>query len=248
MKISAPGPVFSGKKALVVGGSGGIGGALSRELGRAGAEVWVHGGTSKERLERTLKAIRRLGARAQGFLYPIQDPEAGAGALLRRFPDPDILVIAWGPFTQAALEDMEPGDWIFLMNCNIIFPGIMISAVLRGMINKGWGRILLFGGTGTAEIRGFTGTPAYSAAKTALGVLAKSTARRGGSRGVTCNVLCPGLVDTEYTGEDARSYNRGHYPGRKGPSTLDIARAGIAMLTQPQMNGAIIPVDGGVVL
>jgi NAD(P)-dependent dehydrogenase (short-subunit alcohol dehydrogenase family) len=239
---------FSGKKALVVGGSGGLGGALARELGRTGAEVWVHGGSSRERLENTLKAIRRRGGRAQGFLYPIEDPEEGAKALLRRFPDPDILVIAWGPFKQAPLEAMEPKDWVFLMNFNIIFPGIMISSVLRGMINKKWGRILLFGGTDTTGIRGFTGTPAYSAAKTALGVVARSTARRGGARGVTCNVICPGLVDTEYSSEKARVYNQRHYSGQERPRPLEIARAGIEIMAHSQLNGAIIPIDGGVIL
>jgi 3-oxoacyl-[acyl-carrier protein] reductase len=246
-RTAPPGP-FSGKKALVVGGSGGLGGALARELGGAGAEVWVHGGSSRERLENTLKAIREGGGRAQGFLYPIEDPEEGAKALLRRFPDPDILVIAWGPFKQAPLEATKPSDWVFLMNFNVIFPGIMTSLVLRGMMDKGWGRILLFGGTDTVGIRGFTSTPAYSAAKTALGVLARSAARQGGTRGVTCNVLCPGLVDTEYSDEAARAYNQRHYPGQEGPSPLDIARAGVEIMTHPRLNGAIIPVDGGVIL
>ncbi|MDR1177267.1 MAG: SDR family NAD(P)-dependent oxidoreductase [Spirochaetaceae bacterium] len=240
--------LFSGKKALVVGGSGGIGGALSRELGRAGAEVWVHGASSRERLEKTLAAIRGEGGRAEGFLCAIHDPEAGARALLERVPDPDILVIAWGPFRQGPLERMSAEDWIFLTNFNIILPGILISSVLCGMIEKRWGRILLFGGTDTAAVRGFSTTPVYSAAKTALGVVARSAARRGGPFGVSCNVLCPGLTDTEYSGEEAKAYNKAHYPGVPGPGPGEIARAGVALMTHPGLNGAVIPIDGGVIL
>jgi NAD(P)-dependent dehydrogenase (short-subunit alcohol dehydrogenase family) len=245
---TAPPGLFSGKKALVVGGSGGIGGALSRELGRAGAEVWVHGASSRERLEKTLADIRREGGRAEGFLYAINDPEAGAKALLARFPNPDILVIAWGPFKQGPLEQMSAKDWIFLTNFNIILPGILISSVLYGMMEKRWGRILLFGGTDTTAIRGFTTTTVYSAAKTALGVVARSVARQGGPLGVSCNVLCPGLTDTEYLDEGAKAYNRAHYPGLPGPSPRELARAGVEIMAHPRLNGAIIPVDGGVIL
>jgi NAD(P)-dependent dehydrogenase (short-subunit alcohol dehydrogenase family) len=246
-RTALPG-LFSGKRALVVGGSGGIGGALSRELGRAGAEVLVHGASSGERLEKTLAGIRREGGRAEGFLYAIDDPETGARALLERFPAPDILVVAWGPFKQGPLERMSAKDWVFLTNFNIILPGIMISSVLYDMIEKRWGRILLFGGTDTAAIRGFTTTPVYSAAKTALGVVARSVARRGGPFGVSCNVLCPGLTCTEYLDEEAKAYNRAHYPGVPGPSPEEIARAGVEIMAHSRLNGAIIPVDGGVVL
>jgi NAD(P)-dependent dehydrogenase (short-subunit alcohol dehydrogenase family) len=116
------------------------------------------------------------------------------------------------------------------------------------MINNGWGRILLFGGTNTDTIRGFSTTAAYSAAKTALGVLAKSVAKSAGSHGVSCNVLCPGLTDTEYGDAEARAYNRSRSPGGKALDPVEIARLAADILENPQVNGAIIPVDKGVVL
>jgi 3-oxoacyl-[acyl-carrier protein] reductase len=239
--------VFTGKTALVIGGSGGIGSAVSVRLGALGARVMVHGGSSQERLDRTLALIREAGGRGEGFLCPADTPGA-AERILARVPAPDILVCAWGPFKRAALEKLDPADWEHIIQNNLIFPGILVSLVLCDMINNGWGRILLFGGTNTDTIRGFSTTAAYSAAKTALGVLAKSVAKSAGSHGVSCNVLCPGLTDTEYGDTAARAYNRSRSPGGKALDPAEIARLAVDILENPQVNGAIIPVDKGVVL
>jgi NAD(P)-dependent dehydrogenase (short-subunit alcohol dehydrogenase family) len=116
------------------------------------------------------------------------------------------------------------------------------------MMERNWGRILLFGGTNTDTVRGYITTPAYSAAKTALGVAAKSAARIGADRGVTCNVICPGLTDTEYLDGQARTYNREKSPGGRPLTSGDIALAALAVMENPAVNGAVIPVDQGTVL
>jgi NAD(P)-dependent dehydrogenase (short-subunit alcohol dehydrogenase family) len=116
------------------------------------------------------------------------------------------------------------------------------------MMRRKWGRILLFGGTNTDTIRGFTTTAAYSAAKTALGVLAKSAAKSAGSQGVTCNVICPGLTDTEYLDEAGRRYNRERSPGGKALEPEEIASLAVEILANPRINGAIIPIDRGLVV
>jgi NAD(P)-dependent dehydrogenase (short-subunit alcohol dehydrogenase family) len=239
--------VFAGRRALVIGGSGGIGSEVALRLGALGAHVIVHGGSSRERLDRTLARIRDAGGRGEGFLCPADIPGA-AERILARAPAPDILVCAWGPFKRALLGELSSEDWNYIIQNNLIFPGILVSLVLCDMINNGWGRILLFGGTNTDIIRGFSTTAAYSAAKTALGVLAKSAAQSAGSHGVSCNVLCPGLTDTEYGDETVRAYNQRRSPGGKALDPGEIARLAMAVLENPQVNGAIIPVDRGVVL
>jgi NAD(P)-dependent dehydrogenase (short-subunit alcohol dehydrogenase family) len=113
------------------------------------------------------------------------------------------------------------------------------------MINNGWGRILLFGGTNTSQIRGFSSTAAYSAAKTALGVLAKSVAKTAGKSGVACNVICPGLTDTEYTALEEREFNR-KKSGGKALTPGEVAQTALDVLESPVLNGAVIPVDRGV--
>ena len=105
---------------------------------------------------------------------------------------------------------------------------------------------MLFGGTKTAEIRGFTTTPAYGTAKTALGVLAKSVAKSAGNLGITCNVVCPGLTDTEYTSPDDRLYHREKAPQGKVLIPEEIAHCALGILENPVINGVIFPVDGGI--
>ncbi len=236
--------IFSGKRALVVGGSGGIGAALSLRLASLGAALTVHGGHSRERLNRTLDAIGAAGGQADGLLWPL-DQGASVARLLELAPKPDILICAWGPFYRRSLEDCTVKDWEFLTLSNLAIPGMLVSALIRDMIERTWGRILLFGGTDTAGIRGFSSTVAYSAAKTALGVLTKSAATAGGPHGVTCNLLCPGFVDTEYLDAQARSYALEHSPGRRLISTAAVADAAMAILANGAINGAVVPVDGG---
>jgi 3-oxoacyl-[acyl-carrier protein] reductase len=239
--------IFTGRNALVIGGTGGIGRAVAIELALLGANMTVHGGSSPARLDGTLEAIRKAGGRAAGFLCPADTPGA-AERILAQAPPPAILVCAWGPFRRGPLESLGPEAWRHTIENNLIFPGVLLSSVLGDMIKHEWGRILLFGGTNTDTIRGFTTTAAYSAAKTALGVLAKSTAKAAGPFGVSCNVLCPGLTDTEYTDRELQGYNKRKSPGGKVLNSGEIARIGTAILKNPQINGAIIPVDHGLAL
>jgi NAD(P)-dependent dehydrogenase (short-subunit alcohol dehydrogenase family) len=239
---------FRGRRALVIGGTGGIGRAVAASLAGQGAEVTITGGSSGERLDAALAELKAGGGTASGFLCRIGGPDGIApeqAARLVREREPDIVVCAWGPFQKAAIQDTEAEKWRFLTECNLIFPGILISSILGGMIKRGWGRILLFGGTGTAQIRGFTTTPAYSAAKTALGVVVKSTARAAAGVDVTCNIICPGLTDTVYCGEEDKNYNKQHSPGGTALKPEDIAECALGVLKNPGINGAVIPVDKG---
>ncbi|GHV53416.1 beta-ketoacyl-ACP reductase [Spirochaetia bacterium] len=245
--------IFAGKNALVIGGSGGIGRAVALGLAERGARIVLHGGSSQERLDSALKLVRAAGAECTGFLYPADSagPDIAAAEILsrvREFLDgafPSILVCAWGPFKQGNIEDMGPEDWRYLIENNLTFPGIVVSSCLGDMMNKRWGRILLFGGTNTDTIRGFKTTAVYSAAKTALGALAKSVARSAGPLGVTCNVICPGLTDTEYTSEALRAYNSERSPGGEVLKPEDIAKIALGALENSTVNGGIIPVDRG---
>ena len=242
---------FEGKKALVIGGSGGIGRAVCLSLAQRGAELRVHGGSSRERLESTLRAIKEIEGKAEGFLLSIDHPSA-AEEILSPFPDLDILVCAWGPFRRASLEAQDRELWQSMVMGNLFFPGLAVSLVLPAMMKKSWGRILLFGGTNTDTIRGYTSSVAYSAAKTGLGVIAKSVAKSVNKSGVncnvTCNVICPGLTDTEYLNENGRNYNRERSPGAKPLKPEEIVRVCMDVLENSRINGAIIPVDSGICL
>jgi NAD(P)-dependent dehydrogenase (short-subunit alcohol dehydrogenase family) len=242
--------IFTGRAALVVGGSGGLGAALARRLAGSGARLVVHGGRSAERLDRILAELRAAGADAEGFLMPLSGAADAAGLLDRAGRSSpsgsvDILAVAWGPFRRAALESTSPADWSALVEANLAFPGALVSLALGGMLGRGWGRILLYGGSLTDLPRGFAGTAAYSAAKTGLAVLAKSVARGCPGSGVTCNLVCPGLADTEYLDAAARAYALAKAPGGRLLAPEDLAEAGFQLLANPALNGSVLAADGG---
>jgi 3-oxoacyl-[acyl-carrier protein] reductase len=246
---------FEGRKALVIGGSGGIGRAIALALSERGASLTITGGHSQERLDDTLRAVRDAGAKAcgepggeaQGFLCP--DDEAGAAErIFNRAGSPDIVICAWGPFQREKLEELDEKFWQKAAWGNLVFPGTIVSFAIRGMIQRNYGRILLFGGSNTDTIRGYTTTAAYSAAKTALGVVAKSAARAGAPWGVTCNVICPGLTDTEYLDEETRAYNRDRSPAGRAMRVDEISQLAMSLLENPGINGAVVPADQGLVI
>jgi len=250
--------VFTGRRALVIGGTGGIGRAVALVLAEQGAVLTITGGNSPERLLATLSELDAVSGGHSGFLCSIGSPDglsaekAASFILEKTNGDIDILVTAWGPYKRQSLEATTSDDWRTLTENNLVFPGIMVSSVLQGMIDKKWGRILLFGGTKTSEIRGFLSTATYSAAKTALGVLAKSAAKsvrnaekEGAPPDITCNVLCPGLTETEYTTAEESHYNKTHSPGGKALTPREIANCALAILENPALNGIIIPADRG---
>jgi NAD(P)-dependent dehydrogenase (short-subunit alcohol dehydrogenase family) len=231
--------IFKDKKALVIGGSGGIGRFVSLGLANLGAELTVIG-VSEEHLKRI-----KAETHAETFLIKL-DADNAVDSVLKACPSTDILVCALGPFKRKMLAETTPAEWKHIVTLNLILPGSLISVYLGGMMERHWGRILLFGGTNTSYIRGWTTTTPYSAAKTALGVLAKSTAKNAAAFGVTCNVICPGLTDTEYMDEEARQYNRENSPTGVPITPEAVGAFAIDVLKNQHLNGAMLPIDEGI--
>lgn len=235
--------IFEDWNALVVGGTGGIGRYVSRGLAERGAALTVTG-FSHEHLERAGKELAEFGKNPRTLLLDFNAEEA-AGKLLAACPQADILVCSYGPFFRKPLARTAPADWARIVSQNLTLPGSLVSAYIGGMTERRRGRILLFGGTNTETVRGRTTTVPYAAAKTALAVLAKSAAKIGAPHGVTCNVICPGLTDTEYVDAAARDYNAANSPAGAALRPEDIAPFAITMLENPHLNGAVIALDDG---
>ena len=221
---------FAGKKAFVVGGTGGLGLAVSRRLQAAGADVVAVGRHHVDKME----------------IFEINlDIPSSHATLIELVSAADILCVARGPFLQKSLRDTTPDEWEHIVSANLTFPGKLVSASLPGMIAKKWGRILLFGGTRTDSIRGFRTNAAYAAAKTGLASLAKSVALAYANDGITCNVLCPGLSDTEYLDANLRVSLARKNPDGELIGADKIAEAAFFLLSSPECNGVSFPVDKG---
>ncbi len=154
----------------------------------------------------------------------------------------DILVCAFGPFLRSPLDRMSRDQWRRMCELNLALPGYLVTAVLPGMVRRGYGRIVLFGGTGTDLPRGYRTVAAYSAAKLGLTVIARSVAESYAGANVTCNVVVPGFVDTEYLTEAERRTYAGLSRGEKLVDPGAVARwvAEIVVSDDGVPNGAIL--------
>lgn len=229
--------------ALVVGGSGGIGRSICLALSAAGVRLSIQGRTrvKLEQLARTLfPAIPELiEADLSGCIIPSQ-----LEAAVQRC---DILVLAYGPFLYKPLSQTGIEEWRTLALANLALPGALASIAAPAMAARGFGRILLFGGTKTELPRGFKRNAAYAAAKSGMGVLARSIAAEYAGSNVACSVVCPGMVDTEYLDAGQRERFAQLTPGGTltEPERLADFVAHLVLGDMALVNGSVINADEG---
>ena len=230
--------VFEGRKALVIGGTSGLGKECASLLFREGARIIITG--------RTLPgdgAAQDQAAAVPGFI-PCDFEKEGIqaleqGSLNAAVKEADILVLAYGPFIRKKLEDTGAADWARLAMLDYALPGLAVSLALPGMMRRGGGSILLFGGTRSESILPRSLTAAYHGAKTGLSVIVRSVAKNYASKGIRCNAVLPGSVSTAPP-QNAPSGSEGFVV-----SPRDVAQAAVSLLANPAMNGVLLNVDKG---
>ncbi len=221
---------FSGKTALIVGASSGIGLAVARAVQRRGARIRGVGRHDVTGIDMTLLDLNK---------------RENCEKVLEMTDGCDILVVVRGPFFHEALDRTPPAIWESLVFANLVFPGQLVSAALPHMRRMAWGRILLFGGTRTDRVRGFRTNAAYAAAKTGLSSLVLSVAQQYSSEGITCNALCPGFVDSAGMDSDLRSELQLKSPGGQLVSEKELTEAALFLLESSPVTGTVLRVDRG---
>jgi len=187
---------LSGKKALVTGASGGIGGAIARALHRQGAHLALSG-TKVAVLE---ALAGELGERAHVVPADLADPEAGEkliGEAEAALGQIDILVNNAGLTRDMIAIRLGDEDWQKVLDVNLTAGFRLARACLRNMMRRRWGRII-----GIGSVVGQTGNPGqanYAAAKAGLIGMSKALAAEVASRNITVNVVAPGFIDTAMT-------------------------------------------------
>ena len=242
---------FEGKKAVVLGGSGGIGFEISRMLLKNGAKVVVHG-RNFEKLHQIKLDFegenRNFCGRVETVAFDFDREKfeslenSELGEMLK---SADILCVCYGPFLQKSLEKTSIFEWKKTALLDYALPGFCVSASLPEMIKKHFGRILLFGGTGTGFRQEFLTNAAYAGAKTGLGVIVQSVACGFAEFGITCNGILPGFTETEYLSEKTLEDCRKKMPGKKLISRESVASAAEFLLKNPDLNGVLLKLDRG---
>ena len=232
---------------MIIGGSGGIGRACVWQLAQLGAQLVVHGGGDRRRLQALLDELRQAGYPAKGFSRAIA-PHKRTETLLRalkRLPPADILVVGFGPLLERPLIETSPAEWRRMLDLNLVLPAALIVSVLPAMLAGNFGRIVLFGVAGVERLRGYREIPAYAAAKAGLADLVRSVALLTNGHNVTINAICPGYVHTEYSSPRQLERYRRRVPGGELLAPDKIA-AEVARLAQPAaaaINGELLAIQ-----
>ncbi len=239
---------------MVVGGSGGIGSAVSRMLVKNGASVVIHGSRRSEKFSRLgdeLNLLASSGPAGQKIecvtqeINPVDFMKFENSLLGRHIKSADILCICYGPFLQVPCHEMTSSRWNDVALMDFAFPGLCATLSLSNMLEKKWGRMLFFGGTRTYQINGFKTNAAYGAAKTALSSFVKSLSLSYSSVGITANLICPGFTETEYQPDSLLESLKMKMPSGKLVQPDSIAEKAFMLLSSPDVNGVLLPVDYG---
>lgn len=241
---------LSGKRALVTGASGGIGGAIARALHGAGATVALSG--TREAPLAALAA--ELGPRALVLACDLSDP-AAIEALPKRAAEAmgaiDILVNNAGITRDNLFMRMSDEEWQSVIDVNLTATFRLCRGVVRGMMKARWGRIV-----NITSVVGATGNPGqanYAAAKAGLVGLSKSLAQEVASRAITVNCIAPGFIATAMTdklNDEQKARILTQIPAGRMGGADEIAAAALylASVEAGYVTGATLHVNGGMAM
>ena len=183
------------RRALVTGGSGDIGGAICRRLAVDGMHVVVHGHANLSRAEAVAAAIRGRGGSAEAVAFDVADGDATRAsieALLRDGPL-HVVVNNAGVHDDAPLAGMSAAQWTRVVDVSLHGFFHVTQPLLLPMARARFGRIVSI--SSVAAVLGNRGQANYAAAKAALHGATRSLAREMAGRGITANVVAPGVIE-----------------------------------------------------
>jgi 3-oxoacyl-[acyl-carrier protein] reductase len=246
---------LTGRVALVTGGGRGLGRAIALALARQGADVGVNYRSNAASAAEVVTEIRAMGRAAiaiQGDTSAGREAcEAIVKAAIDEFGKVDILVNNAGITRDNLMMRMDEEEWESVLDTNLSGPFWMTRAIARPMLRARSGRIINM--SSVAGRMGNVGQANYASAKAGLIGLTKSVARELASRGITCNAIAPGLIETELTAdvsEAARKFVIDSTPLGYIGSVEDVAAAAVYFASDESryVTGQVLGVDGGMMM
>ena len=246
MTTDVPPEPFRGRVALVTGGSGGIGQAISLALAAEGALVAVHYSRGRAAAEKVAAQITGQGGRAVALGADLSSaiaPGELVTATEQALGPIDLLVSNAGVGQQRTLEEVTTAEFDQTLAVNLRAPFLLAQRVLPQMRARGFGRSLFM-----SSVAGFTGGivgPHYGSSKAGLHGLVHFLAARFAADGITVNGLAPALIaDTAMLPGDPSELARRVPVGRLG-QPAEVADLALAVLGNAYLTNQVISIDGG---
>jgi 3-oxoacyl-[acyl-carrier protein] reductase len=240
---------LSGRVALVTGASRGIGRAIATRLAAQGAHVVA--AAREDHADPVAEAIAGAGGKGDAMALDVTQPgdiERAVASILERHGRIDILVNNAGIARDQLLLRLKREDWDTVLATNLTSAYVLTQAVLKPMVRQRGGRIVCI-----SSVVGQAGNPGqanYAASKAGLIGFAKSVAQEVASRGVTVNVVAPGMIETDMTRgitERAQDDWMSRIPLRRLGTPADVASA-VCFLASDEasyITGQVLAVNGG---
>lgn len=236
------------RRALVTGGSGDLGGAICHRLAADGAHVIVHANANLARAEAVVAQIIADGGSAQAVAFDVADNDAVSAALEGLLAEGPIQIVVnnAGIHDDAPMAGMDAQRWQRVIDVSLNGFFNVTQPLLLPMARTRWGRIVCV--SSVAAVLGNRGQTNYAAAKAGLHGASKSLAREMASRGISVNVVAPGVIEGQMAAEA--------FPPELIRQTVPAARAGkpeevaalVAFLCSDAagyINGQVIGINGG---
>jgi len=246
---------LKGRVALVTGASRGLGLAMAKALGKAGATVVVNA-RSADALDKAAAMLKQDGIAASAMPFDVVDEKAAVEAVARVVRDHgriDILISNAGSNIRGAVTEYKAADFLSVLNTHLTAAFVLGREAAKTMVRNRHGRII-----NTTSIMGRVARPtipAYAAAKAALDSLTRAMAVELGPQGITVNAIAPGYFVTEINTpllankEFTAMIERRTPVGRWGqPDELGAAAVFLASDEAGYVNGHTLVVDGGITI
>jgi 3-oxoacyl-[acyl-carrier protein] reductase len=240
---------MKGKTVIVSGSTRGIGKAIAERFCALGANVVISGTT--EGVHCLGESLREEGYNVTSVQADVSRPEGAqklVDAALEAYGTVDVLVNNAGITRDKLLIRMEEGDWDAVLDTNLKGTFLLTKAAARVMMKKRTGSIVNI--TSVVGIAGNAGQSNYAASKAGIIGFTKSIAKELASRGINCNAIAPGFIETQMTGElpeaVKEAYLKSIPAGRYGtPSEVPDLTVFLASGQASYITGQVVQLDGG---
>ena len=245
---------LAGKRALITGGTHGLGQAMAEGLAQAGAELVITG-TTPQKMEEALNYYKSKGYKASGYLFDVTNENAAAeniALITKELGDIHILVNNAGIIKRELAITMPVSDFRQVIDVDLVGPFIMSQLVGRQMIKRKEGKIINI--CSMMSELGRNSVSAYAAAKGGLKMLTKNLATEWAKYNIQVNGIGPGYFATSQTepirvdGHPFNDFIISRTPAARWGDPEDLAGAAVFLASKASnfVNGQIIYVDGGI--